>query len=60
MKPAARPLRPAFTPAERPPIPVYRPGQRNHCPGCGREHWLIGRRTAECAFCATAMPLDGK
>jgi hypothetical protein len=27
------------------------------CPGCGRSHWLIGRATAECAFCATALPL---
>jgi hypothetical protein len=27
------------------------------CPGCGRAHWLIGRATAECAFCSTALPL---
>ncbi len=35
----------------------YRPEQANHCPGCGRSHWVIGRLTAECAFCATALPL---
>jgi hypothetical protein len=29
----------------------------NHCPGCGRTHWIIGRVSAECAFCATALPL---
>lgn len=36
----------------------YREDQVNHCPGCGRSHWLIGRLLAECAFCATALPLD--
>ncbi len=39
---------------------VYRPDQPNPCPGCGRSHWLVGRLLAECAFCATALPLaDG-
>lgn len=33
--------------------------ERNVFPGCGRSHWLVGRMTAECAFCATALPLDG-
>lgn len=33
--------------------------ERNVCPGCGRSHWLVGRMTAECAFCATAIPLEG-
>lgn len=32
-------------------------GPGDHCPGCGRCHWLIGRQTAECAFCSTALPL---
>ena len=36
---------------------VYREQQINHCPGCGRTHWIIGRTSAECAFCATAIPL---
>ncbi len=37
--------------------PTYREGEVNHCPGCGRVHWLVGRVSAECAFCATALPL---
>lgn len=36
---------------------VYRPNQINHCPGCGRTHWYVGRMLAECGFCATALPL---
>ena len=36
---------------------VYREGELNHCPGCGRTHWIIGRVSAECAFCTTALPL---
>lgn len=36
---------------------AYRPHEANHCPGCGGSHWLIGRLTAECAFCSTALPL---
>lgn len=37
---------------------VYREGEVNHCPGCGRSHWIIGRLSAECAFCTTALPLS--
>lgn len=37
--------------------PVYHPGEVNRCPGCGRTHWYVGRSTAECGFCATAIPL---
>jgi hypothetical protein len=36
---------------------VYREQEVNHCPGCGRTQWIIGRVSAECAFCATALPL---
>ena len=36
---------------------VYREEQVNHCPGCGKSHWYIGRMLAECGFCATALPL---
>ncbi len=36
---------------------VYREGAANRCPGCGRSHWHIGRVSAECGFCATALPL---
>src|SRR5436305_10744940 len=36
---------------------VYRAQETNRCPGCGRAHWHVGRLTAECAFCETAIPL---
>ena len=36
---------------------IYRANAENHCPGCGRSHWHIGRITAECGFCGTAVPL---
>lgn len=36
---------------------VYRANESNHCPGCGRSHWYIGRMSAECGFCGTAVPL---
>ena len=36
---------------------VYRANTDNHCPGCGRSHWYIGRVSAECGFCGTAIPL---
>jgi hypothetical protein len=38
-------------------VPLYHADTVNHCPACGHTHWHIGRLTAECAFCATAMPL---
>jgi hypothetical protein len=49
--------REAFNPSSRGYHAVYRAGEVNHCPGCGRTHWIIGRVSAECAFCSTAMPL---
>jgi len=36
---------------------IYRVNEANHCPGCGRSQWIVGRSTAECAFCGTAVPL---
>ena len=50
-------LRMAHDPAGRGYHAVYREQEVNHCPGCGRTHWHIGRVSAECAFCATALPL---
>ncbi len=38
---------------------AYREDQVNHCPGCGRSHWYVGRLSAECGFCGTALPLVG-
>jgi hypothetical protein len=49
--------RKAFNPSSRGYHAVYHDGEINHCPGCGRTHWLIGRVSAECAFCSTALPL---
>lgn len=37
---------------------MYREDAVNRCPGCGRTHWYVGRVSAECAFCATALPLS--
>ena len=37
---------------------VYRENEVNHCPGCGRTQWYLGRVLAECAFCSTALPLQ--
>lgn len=36
---------------------LFRPNESNHCPGCGRAQWLVGRITAECVFCGCALPL---
>lgn len=48
----------AFNPSNRGYHAVYRENAVNHCPGCGRTHWYLGRVLAECAFCATALPLQ--
>ncbi|WOE76167.1 hypothetical protein [Alterisphingorhabdus coralli] len=37
--------------------PLYRAGSVNHCPGCGQTQWHVGRMSAECAHCGTAIPL---
>lgn len=47
-----------FDPAVRGYHAVYRDDEVNHCPGCGRTHWYLGRMLAECAFCGTALPLQ--
>lgn len=36
----------------------YRDDETNTCPGCGRSHWHVGRVTAECGFCGTALPRE--
>jgi ribosomal protein S27E len=35
---------------------LYRTDEVNHCPGCGHVNWHLGRSSAECAFCGTALP----
>lgn len=47
----------AFAGLTRGYMPLYHAGTVNHCPGCGHTHWHIGRLSAECAFCDTALPL---
>lgn len=47
----------AHNPAARGYQLLYRVGEANHCPACGRTHWYVGRLSAECAFCATALAL---
>jgi hypothetical protein len=36
---------------------LYHSGEINRCPGCGRTHWYVGRLSAECGFCGTALAL---
>lgn len=36
---------------------LFRRELSNACPGCGGCNWNVGRVTAECAFCDTAIPL---
>jgi hypothetical protein len=36
---------------------LFRSDETNRCPGCGHSQWMIGRITAECSFCGTALPL---
>ena len=36
---------------------VYCPDDPDPCPACGGRQWTIGRVTAECVVCATALPL---
>ena len=36
---------------------VYCPENPDPCPVCGGRQWLVGRVSAECAGCATALPL---
>jgi hypothetical protein len=36
---------------------LFWPDGANHCPGCGHSQWYVGRITAECGHCGTALPL---
>ena len=38
-------------------LPAFDPDRPTRCPGCGGAHWQVGRHSAECARCATALPL---
>lgn len=37
--------------------PLYYADTVNHCPACGKRQWHIGRISAECAYCHTALAL---
>jgi hypothetical protein len=37
----------------------FRAGEAAACGDCGAGNWLVGRRSAECASCGTALPLAG-
>ena len=45
------------TPGRRGYQPLYHLDIENRCPGCGKSHWYVGRMSAECAHCETALPL---
>lgn len=36
---------------------LFHAEETNRCPGCGHAQWLVGRITAECCVCGTAIPL---
>lgn len=36
---------------------LFRPDEVNRCPGCTKVQWLVGRTTAECAVCGTALSI---
>lgn len=39
---------------------MYHREEANHCPGCGKTQWHVGRLSAQCAFCDTTLPFaDG-
>lgn len=48
---------PRYNPSARGYHVAYHPGETNHCPGCGRVNWYVGRTSAECAWCATSVDL---
>lgn len=50
------PVQKRFDPSLRGYHPVYR-GAGTPCPGCNHTNWYVGRFSAECAFCATAILL---
>lgn len=43
-------------PVNRGYVPIYN-GCSTICPGCHRSNWIVGRISAECAVCTTALPL---
>lgn len=58
MRTSAAPKAKPFTASPHAYLPLYRGDEPNHCPGCGGQQWIIGRMTAECGRCASAIPLE--
>jgi uncharacterized protein (DUF983 family) len=48
-------MSPALVLADRGYAPLYHRGETNRCPGCGHSSWHVGRSSAECGFCGTAL-----
>lgn len=42
-------------PGRRGLVVVYRRGHINFCPGCSLSNWSLGRKSAECNGCGTAL-----
>lgn len=42
---------------ERRGLVVHYHGAETICPGCHRQQFWVGRLSAECAFCSTALPI---
>lgn len=36
---------------------LFHADETNRCPGCGGSNWYVGRVTAECAVCGTAVAI---
>lgn len=49
----APPKAPCIDPSARGLVPLYEAGMP--CPGCRNRAWLVGRLSAECAGCGTAL-----
>lgn len=56
----------SFRPQHAVPVPLpvgqhyalhYHSGIVNHCPACSGTQWFVGRTTAQCARCESALPL---
>lgn len=46
---------PCIDPDRRGLIPLYYLGEANRCPGCMGRAWIVGRLSAECSGCGTAL-----
>lgn len=40
-------------------VSSYVADRSNVCPACSHSNWWVGRYSAECGFCGTALPIAG-